>query len=116
MTRKTYLIDIDGTIFEHAYDLVEMTCGPMFLLDGVLDKLIEWRKLGHYIVLTTARPEGIRAVTERQLHNHGVFYDQLVMGLTNGPRVLINDEKPDGTITANAVCIKRNSGLRQINE
>jgi hypothetical protein len=71
---------------------------------------------GHYIILTTARPEGVRASTERQLHEAGIFYDQLVMGLPTGPRVLVNDAKPDGMKTAHAVNLVRDTGIYEIKE
>ena len=90
--RKTILMDIDGTI----------------------EKLLEWRVKEYYIVLTTARPEGCRAATIDQLRNAGVFYDQLVMGLPAGPRVLINDIKPDGTLTAEGINLERNTGIYEV--
>ena len=111
---KTIFIDIDGTIFEHQKNLHKMITGKQNLIVGTVDKFLEWRKKGYYIVITTARPEGTRKVTEQQLMNAGLFYDQLVMGLPTGPRVVINDEKPDKTQTAFGVCIKRNSGIKDI--
>lgn len=81
------------------------------VLDSVIDKFLQWRSEGHYIVLTTARVEGVRRVTENQLFGLGIFFDQLVMGLTTGPRVLINDTKEDGTVTAFAKPLDRNAGL-----
>ena len=66
-------------------------------------------------MLTTARPEGCRAATEYQLRSEGLFWDQLVMGLPVGPRVVINDIKPNGTLTARAINVKRNEGLSSVN-
>lgn len=111
--RRTIFCDIDGTIFKHQGDLYHMM-KEADVLPGVIEKFLEWRENGDYIVLTTARAEGCRLTTEQQLANHGVFYDQLVMGIGNGPRLLVNDEKPDGTLTAEAVCIKRDEGLAGI--
>ena len=112
--RKTILMDIDGTIFHHKDNLYHMVKDVPILLDGTIEKILEWRVKEYYIVLTTARPEGCRSATEEQLKNAGVFYDQLVMGLPAGPRVLINDMKPDGTITAEGVNLVRNEGIYEV--
>ena len=112
--RKTILMDIDGTIFYHKDNLYHMVKDVPVLLDGTIERLLEWRAKEYYIVLTTARPEGCRSATEEQLKNAGVFYDQLVMGLPAGPRVLINDMKPDGTITAEGVNLVRNEGFYEV--
>lgn len=114
LTRRTYFFDIDGTLFHHGHDLVGMMMGEPRLIEGTQETLLKLRAEGHYIIITTARPEGLRSLTETHLHQVGVFYDQLVMGLTSGPRVLVNDTKPDGTITAIAHSIKRDSGINKI--
>lgn len=111
--RKTIFCDIDGTIFKHQKQLNLMIQNSE-LLPNVIEKFLEWRSKEYYIVLTTARPEGCRSITENQLHNFGIFYDQLIMGLPTGPRVVINDKKADGTITSFAICVERNSGLENI--
>ena len=112
--RKTILMDIDGTIFYHKDNLYHMAKDVPVLLDGTIEKLLEWRAKEYYIVLTTARPEGCRSATVEQLKNAGVFYDQLVMGLPAGPRVLINDIKPDGTLTAEGINLVRNEGIYEV--
>ena len=112
--RKTILMDIDGTIFYHKDNLYHMVKDVPVLLDGTIERLLEWRAKEYYIVLTTARPEGCRSATEEQLKNAGVFYDQLVMGLPAGPRVLINDIKPDGTLTAEGINLVRNEGIYEV--
>ena len=112
--RKTIFIDIDGTLFYHKDNLYHMAKDVPVLLDGTIEKFLEWRTKEYCIVLTTARPEGCRLATEEQLRNAGIFYDQLVMGLPAGPMVLINDIKPDGTLTAEAVNLVRNQGIYDI--
>ena len=112
--RKTILMDIDGTIFYHKDNLYHMAKDVPVPLDGTIEKLLEWRAKEYYIVLTTARPEGCRSSTVEQLKNAGVFYDQLVMGLPAGPRVLINDIKPDGTLTAEGINLVRNEGIYEV--
>jgi len=112
--QKTFFLDIDGTIFEHKGDLHRMITEPIVVLDGVIEKFLEWRSDGHYIILTTARAEGVRTITEQQLFNAGIFFDKLIMGLPNGPRVLVNDSRPDGINTATAYCVTRNIGISEV--
>ena len=72
-------------------------------------------KKGYNIILTTGRKESLRQVTEKQLSDVGIFYDQLVMGLGGGVRVLINDLKEDSDmITAVAICVDRDKGISKI--
>lgn len=115
MQRKTIFCDIDGTLIIHFPP--SETSKPSFnpeLLDGTLTKLLEWEKLGYTLILVTARKESMRSVTEQQLSTLGIFYDQLVMGLTAGPRYLINDDKPDGTKTCYSINLKRNQGIHNV--
>lgn len=113
-TRKTIFCDIDGTIFKHKCTLSKMVTEKPVILPGVLDKFYEWRENDYYIVITTARPEGCKRITEKQLHEVGLFWDKLIMGLPVGPRVVINDKKPNGMITSYAVCVDRNAGLEDV--
>lgn len=115
MVRKTIFIDIDGTIFKHHGNLNRMVIEEAEVINGVVEKFLEWRRKEYYIVLTTARLEGMRHVTQKHLTDAGLFYDQMIMGLPPGERVLINDEKPDGTNTASSFCIKRDAGISHIN-
>ena len=114
--RKTIFIDIDGTILKHHQNLNKMTSDEPELIEGTIEKFLWWIKKEYYIVITTARVEGLRQVTQKQLTDVGLFYDQMIMGLPNGPRVLINDKKPEGTISAVAYCIERDGGIKDINE
>lgn len=114
VSRKTLFCDIDGTLFVHRSTLHKMITEEPELLPGVIEKFTEWREKDYYIMLTTARPEGCREITERQLAKLGVFYDRLVMGLPVGPRVVINDQKSNGLITSEAVCLKRDIGLNEV--
>ena len=86
----------------------------MELLEGTIEKLMEWDVKGYNIILTTGRRESMRAVTEKQLSEIGIFYDQLIMGIGGGPRVLINDNKPNGEAYASAINIERNKGIKDI--
>lgn len=112
MRPKTIVLDIDGVIFFHHGTLSDQATCHMTLLPGVIEKLNEWDKKGYHIVLMTGRRESMRSITEDALTKAGVFYDQLVMGVTGGTRVLINDLKADSEEpTAVAVNVKRNVGM-----
>jgi hydroxymethylpyrimidine pyrophosphatase-like HAD family hydrolase len=113
---KTIFCDIDGTLVKH--DPPSLTSKPdykMDVLEGTLEKLIEWDKKGYNIILTTGRKESLRQVTERQLAEVGIFFNYLIMGIGGGARYLINDNKPDGTQAAFAINPTRNKGVKEIN-
>lgn len=115
----TLLIDIDGTLVEHITSLperVQQKLPTPKVLPGVIEKLTEWGKAGHKIILTTARKECWRKLTERELEEEGIWYDQLVMDLGCGPRYVINDLKPGREETPMAVAINlpRNQGIGEI--
>lgn len=112
---KTIILDIDGTLVEHAIPTDAQTFRhTMKLLYGTIEKLLEWDKKGYNIILLTGRRESLRRQTERQLDEVGIIYDQLIMGVGGGARVLINDKKVDGTLTALCFNPDRNEGISEI--
>lgn len=112
---KTIFLDIDGTLIEHSENISQQLLETPKLLDGTLEKLTEWDKLGYNIILTTGRRESARDLTIKQLSQLGIFYDQLIMGIGGGIRVLINDRKKDKKYdTAIAINIDRNEGIKNI--
>lgn len=112
---KTLFIDIDGTLFKHVGNLSNILLEESIILPGVIEKLNKWNADGHKIILTTGRPESMRKRTDEQLEKNGIFYDQLIMGLTRGERIVINDSKPNNDmITTSSIQINRNEGLINI--
>ncbi len=114
---KTIFCDIDGTLLKHTGDISKQhkINGDVILLPGTLQKLKEWDKKGYRIILTTGRRESTRKRTEEQLLEAGIFYDLLIMGLSNGNRVLINDRKVDSVLdTAFGINIDRNVGIENV--
>ena len=111
---KTIFLDIDGTILYHYGTLQEQLLESPKMLPGVKEKLHEWDRKGYYIVLTTGRRECSRKQTKKQLADLGIFYNQLIMDITGGTRVIVNDRKSDGTITAGALCPIRNAGIKDL--
>ena len=111
----TLIIDIDGLLVNHCGDLIEQLKSPLSLLEGTLNKLKEWEKKGYNIILITGRKESMRKRTIQQLEDAFIFYDQLIMGIGGGVRVLINDKKKDSDQpTAIVFNPERNKGISDI--
>ena len=116
MRPYTIICDIDGTLIKHREDITTQTTDEPILLENTLNKLKEWEAKGYFIILITGRKESQRKATKKQLLKAGIFYDQLIMGVGGGARVLINDKKPDGTLTAFCHNLNRNEGIGKIND
>lgn len=112
----TIFCDIDGTLVKHNIPTeIQKPDYKLELLDGTLEKLVEWDKLGYRIILTTGRKESLRRVTELQLEEAGIIYDMLIMGIGGGKRYIINDKKTYSEEPyAIAINIKRNQGIKDI--
>ena len=111
---KTIFCDIDGTLIKHFGSLSKQIDinNKMECLPNTIQAINLWDIHGYKIILTTGRRESDRIITEKQLSELGIFYDQLIMGLGNGDRILINDKKQNRIEnTAYAINIIRNKGL-----
>lgn len=112
--KKTIFCDIDGCIFKHNGNMSTQFNEPE-LLPGAIKKINEWDANGYKIILTTGRKESMRKITEEQLDKFHIFYDQLIMGINRGKRIIINDMKDNSNEEmAMAINIKRNLGLEDI--
>ena len=112
---KTIFCDIDGTLIKSYNNLYCQIINKPIILDGTIEKLVEWDRSGYNIILTTGRRESLRKITEKQLCELGIFYDQLIMGIGGGKRYLINDLKPNSSDqTAEAINLIRNEGIRNV--
>lgn len=106
---KTWFFDLDGTILE--YNLIfrenrdELLPGVRELWDTIPQE--------DFIVLTTARPIELREQTLQYLDEQGIRYNEAIFGIPRGERVIVNDDKPDGTVTALAWRINRDKGFPQ---
>ena len=89
---KTIFCDIDGTIIRHLHKFSDIGKFDVEILPGVINKFNEWDSKGYKIILTTARKESARAITEKHLNGLGLCWDMLIMGVTSGHRILINDK------------------------
>lgn len=114
---KTYFLDLDGICFSHmGNQFQKVITGDIEqeLLPGVSEFFQKASEQGANIILTTGRPESYREFTEKQLLKHGLWWTQLVMNLKNWKRVLINDTKSDGSISAFSHSLPRDEGLNSI--
>ena len=108
----TVIVDIDGCIFKHRQQGASVQWGTCSeLLPGVIEQFDLWEKECACIVLITARKESCRALLEERLLRNGLYWDKLIMGVTSGPRYLINDSKGQGR-SAFAYTMNRNGDLR----
>jgi hypothetical protein len=110
---QTYFIDIDGTLVPHLsnQELDQRISSSQPFTESLLPGIKEfWCNLDptDQIVLTTARTENHRQVTERIFQENGLRYNFLIMGLPSGPRTLINDYVDE--LKAFAINVKRDQG------
>ncbi|HBT40428.1 MAG: Uncharacterized protein XD58_1843 [Thermotoga sp. 50_1627] len=103
---KVWILDLDGTLVKHNGYLD----GQDVLLEGVKEF---FEKIGKhdFVIILTSRSEEYREITESFLKENGVRYDLIVFGLGHGERILINDMKPSGLLTAYAVNKERDKPL-----
>ena len=109
---KTIFSDIDGTLIEQVR-FEDLDANVVTVLPGVVEKMNEWYEAGHYIVLTTARPDYLRLITTLQMEKAGIRYHQLVMGIGREERILINNNskgEPENA-RAMAVAVGRDAGF-----
>jgi hypothetical protein len=89
---KCIFADIDGTLISNSSNLFAPYTGSGSIIAENVNSLNELHANGFaYIVLTTSRNESVRQQTIKELEEHGILYDQLIMGLPHAQRVLIND-------------------------
>lgn len=107
--RHVWLIDIDGTILRHNGH----KSGEEELLPGVKQF---WSTIPpeDEIILLSARNEADEKQTLDILNQYGIRHDRVIFGLPTGERILINDAKPGGLVTAIAVDVKRDTGLQDL--
>lgn len=112
MTTKkcTIFCDIDGTLFEYRKFASYKTTKPTIILNTV-NNINNAYDNGHCILLTTARPEYLRAHTMKELDQEDIKYHHLIMGIERGSRILINDNETETINRAFAFNVTRNKGF-----
>ena len=116
MSNKTYFIDVDGTIVKHVSneDLDNiLETNQLFeeiLLPGVHQLWSQFQPEDK-IIITTARRESHRVLTEKIFSSNNLRFDSMIMDLPSGPRILINDTPDSLYKKAIAINVKRNDGF-----
>jgi hypothetical protein len=103
---KTWFIDLDGTLVVHN----GYKNGQDVLLDGVSNFFNKISK-NDFIIITTARDKKYKVQTIEFLKKNKIRFNKIIFNLPTGERILINDKKPDGTITAYSINVDRNSKM-----
>jgi len=106
---KTWFFDLDGTIMR--YNLLKSAIYKDKLLPGVKELWATIPKRDR-IILVTARPKYLRKHTIKFLEKHDIRFDDIIFDLPNGERILVNDNRPDGTIMTLAWPVERNQGFK----
>lgn len=112
--RCTILCDIDGVLLKHdPHSTCDLESNTRLEAAQLLN---QWKLSGNKIIITTARNEKYRSDVIRLLNDFDIHYDELVMSLPPGPRILINDHKPSKVFAsqANAIELERDEGLGKI--
>ena len=111
----TLFVDIDGTIVKYRKfsELSESTLTP---IQDVIDFVNGHYDAGSVIVITTARPESYRLFTIEELEKVGIKYNQIIMDMGRGTRVILNDIDPKNPELPRAIGInlQRDGGLENI--
>ena len=105
----TWLMDVDGTILKHNGHKT----GGDELLAGVKDF---WDTIppDDVIVLLSARTQQEMPATLAFLDQQGLRYDHALFDMPKGERILVNDDKPGGLVTALAISTPRDQGLIEL--
>ena len=104
---KTWVFDVDGTLVIHNGHLRPQ--GDE-LMPGVKEFFASL-PAQDAVVLLTARKKELGPALEAFLTANGIRYDAILYGMPAGERILVNDCKPSGLLTAVAVNKKRNDAL-----
>ncbi len=99
---KTWLIDIDGVVFYHNSHLES---GDKII--PTFKKFIDNLNKDDVVILLTARESKYKKGTIESLKNNGIRYNYIIFDLPKGERIVINDSKPHGMITAVAISTER---------
>jgi hypothetical protein len=107
--RKTWFLDFDGTLVaqkSHRGDKDQILPGTKDFFSNVV-------KENDFVIITTAREGGEhKKRIDLFMKAHGLKCDMIICDLPSGPRLVINDKKPDGSKTAYSFNLERDSGIK----
>ncbi len=106
-TRKTWFLDFDGTIVYQKSYLKDED----YILPTTIDFFTNAVKENDFVIITTGREEYHKERIEKFMKYFGLKCDLIICGLPTGVRILVNDMKPDGSITALSHNLVRDKGI-----
>ena len=127
-TNKTFFVDLDGTLLKHLTndqldDMIKKHGNRSHMREKPLKKTVDFLKnlsRNDMIVFTTARDLRHKDHTIKVLHRLSIPYDHVLFELHSGPRYLVNDMKPIGSVgnkspykTAYAINLTRDKGVQE---
>jgi hypothetical protein len=108
---KTIFIDLDGTLVKSSGKYMEPYWGETEGLTKnieFINKLYNSNKV--YIIITTSRPLKYKTQTLNQLKRENILYHDIIFGLFNCNRIIINDHSSSAPYpTCESINILRNS-------
>jgi hypothetical protein len=125
---KTLFVDLDGTLLRHLTNdqldaMLKKHGSRSFMHEKPLKKTVDFLKglsENDMIVFTTARDAKHKDHTIKVLQRLKIPYDHILFELHSGPRYLVNDMKPVGSVgnklpykTAYAINLTRNKGIQE---
>ena len=109
-SRKTWFLDFDGTLVEHRSHYSDKD----YILPATKEFFSASIKENDFVIITTARNgDEHKERIAMFMDAHGLKYDVILCDLPSGVRILVNDQKPDGSTTAIAVNLKRDKGIEE---
>ncbi len=109
---KTWILDLDGTLVKHNGYKID---GKDTWLKGAKEFLLKIPQTDT-IVLLTSRTDNEKKLTEEFLEEHGIRYNSIIYNAPYGERILVNDKKPSGLLTAIAINTDRDKFMEDIFE
>jgi len=108
---KTWILDLDGTMLKHNGYLEE---SGDTLLSGVSDFYKNNINENDFVLILTSREKEYKEKTINFLKSNNIRFDEIMFAMPNGERVIVNDTKPRGMVTAVSIPVERDGGLSNI--
>lgn len=93
---KTWIFDLDGTLVKHNGYKID---GEDTLLEGVAEFFANLRT-EDMVIIISARSSIFKVETLSFLKKHHIRFNHIIFDAPHGERIIINDKKPSGLLTA----------------
>jgi len=105
---KTWIFDLDGTLVKHnGFKNEEI------LLEGVKEFFEKYIKHNDFVIILTAREEKYLQSAKNVLEYNNIKVDLYIADVPHGERLIFNDKKISGLLTAYSFNLERDSGLKK---